>query len=94
MTPANLCKPIHDIINYPTSIHTFVSRKCGREEEKLQKIEYLENENSFLDEIKNIFHFSFGEKIKISKKIADTSFKFFLTVLPSIKFQIFLNYDF
>ena len=39
---------------------------------KIMKIEYLENEKSFLDEIKNIFHLiglfiglSFGEKIKI-----------------------------
>ena len=30
--------------------------KCGREEEKLQKLEYLENEKSCLDEIKNTFH--------------------------------------
>ena len=30
------------------------SRKCGKEGNKLQKIEYLENEKSFLDEIKNI----------------------------------------
>ena len=33
----------------------FKSGKCGKEE-KLQKFEYLENEKSFLDEIKNIFH--------------------------------------
>ena len=30
--------------------------KCGKEEEKLEKFEYLENEKSFLDETKNIFH--------------------------------------
>ena len=58
------------IINYSTSICSFESRKCGKEEEKLQKFEYLKNEKSFLDEIKNIFQFlieglSFGEKIKI-----------------------------
>ena len=45
-----------DIINYSTSIYPFVSGKCGKEVKKLQKIEYLENEKSFLDEIKNIFH--------------------------------------
>ena len=56
ITPANLCKAIHDIINYSTSICSFKSRKCGKEEEKLQKCEYLENWKSFLDEIKNIFH--------------------------------------
>ena len=29
---------------------------CGKEAKKSQKLEYLENENSFLDEIKSIFH--------------------------------------
>ena len=44
------------IINYSTHICSFESGKCGKEEEKLQKFEYLENKKSFLDEIKNIFH--------------------------------------
>ena len=52
----NLCKSFHDIIKYSTSIYPFESGKCGKEGKKLQKIEYLENENNFLDEIKNIFH--------------------------------------
>ena len=42
--------------NYSTSIYPFESRKCGKEGEKLQKFEYLENKKSFRDEIKNIFH--------------------------------------
>ena len=46
IAPANLCKPIHDIINYSTSICPFESGKCGKEEEKLHKFEYLENEKS------------------------------------------------
>ena len=45
----------------------------------MQKHEYLKNEKSFLDEIKNIFHSFWGAiiwlKIKIWSKIADTSFK-------------------
>ena len=49
------CKSNHDIINYFTSICPFESVKCGKEH-KSQKFEYLENEKSFLDEIKNIFH--------------------------------------
>ena len=53
LTPANLCKPIHDIINYSTSICPFEFGKCGKEGKKLQKTEYLENKKSFLDEIKN-----------------------------------------
>ena len=53
---ANLYKSIQDIINYSTSICPFESGKCGKEEKKLQKIEYLENQKSFLDEIKIIFH--------------------------------------
>ena len=56
MTPENLCKPIQDIINYSTFIRSFESGKFGSEEEKLQKLEYLQNERNILDEIKNIFH--------------------------------------
>ena len=59
---------MHGIINYSTSICFFESGKSGKEEEKIQKFEYLENEKSFLDEIKNISHSfrkAFGEKIKI-----------------------------
>ena len=58
---------IHDIINYSTFICSFESGKFGKERKKLQKCEYLENEKSFLDEIKSIYHFeglSFGEKDK------------------------------
>ena len=51
---ANLCKPIHDIISYSTSIWSFESRKCGKEEKKLQRSQYLEREKNFLEEIKNI----------------------------------------
>ena len=57
---------MHDIINYSTSICPFESGKCGKEEAKLQKSEYLENEKSFLDEIKTFFTvlegLSFGKK--------------------------------
>ena len=60
ITPENLCKPIHDIINYSISICSFKSRKCGKEEEKLQKFEHLKNKKSFLDE-----GLSLDEKIKI-----------------------------
>ena len=56
ITSANLCKPIHDIINYSTSIWPFEFGKCGIEGKNLQKFEYLENEKSLLDEIKNVFH--------------------------------------
>ena len=52
----NLCKSIHDIIYYSTSICPFEPGKCGKEGKKLQKVKYLENERSFLDEIKNISH--------------------------------------
>ena len=64
---------------YSISICFFGSGKSGKEEEKIQKFEYLENEKSCLDEIKTFFTvfegLSFGEKIKIWLKIADTSFK-------------------
>ena len=46
---------------------------------EIQKIEYLENENSFLDEIKTFLivfeDLSFDQRIKIWQKVADTSFK-------------------
>ena len=44
------------IINYSTFISPFLSRKHGKEGEKIQKFEYFENEKSFLVEIKNTFH--------------------------------------
>ena len=42
--------------NYSTTICPFGSGKCGKEGKKLQKSEYLENEKSFFNEIKNIFY--------------------------------------
>ena len=45
---------------YSTSICPFESGKCGKEEKKSQKFEYLEKEKSFFDEIKNIFHGFWG----------------------------------
>ena len=47
---------MHDIINYSTSICPFETGKSGKEEEKIQKVEYLKNTKSFLDEMRNIFH--------------------------------------
>ena len=41
--------------NLLLSICPSESGKCGKEGEKLQTFEYLKNEKSFLDEIKNIF---------------------------------------
>ena len=49
ITSADLRKLVHDIINYSSSICPFESGKCGKEGKKLQKFEYLENEESFLD---------------------------------------------
>ena len=45
-------------MNYSISISRFESRNCGKEGKKSRKYEYLENEKSFLDETKNIFHSS------------------------------------
>ena len=47
---------MHDIISYSTSICPFESGKSGKKEEKRQQFEYLENEKSFLYEIKKNFH--------------------------------------
>ena len=43
-------------LNYSDLTCPFESGKCGKEGEKLQTFEHLENEKSFLDEIKSIFH--------------------------------------
>ena len=52
------------MINHSTFTCPFESGKCGKEGKKLQKIEYLENKKSFLDEtISEVL--SFGKKIKI-----------------------------
>ena len=54
-TSANLCDPIHENINYSTSICPFESGKCEKERQKLQKFEYLKNEESFSNHMKNMF---------------------------------------
>ena len=65
--------------------------KVWKGREKITKIRISENEKSFLDEIKNIFHrLSFGEKIKIGQKIADSSFK---CVWRSLLFQVVGRFD-
>ena len=43
----------HKLFN---SICPFESGKCGKEGKKIQKFEYLDNEKSFIDKIKSIFH--------------------------------------
>ena len=53
-------------MNYSTFICPFVSGKCGKEGKKLQKFEYVENEKTFLDGIKNSFH-SFSRAIMCGK---------------------------
>ena len=67
MASANLCKSVHDITNYSTSICAFKFGKCEKEGKNYKK--YLEKEKSFYDKIKNIFivfeGLPFGEKIKI-----------------------------
>ena len=55
ITSANLCKPIHDIINHSTSICPFESNKCGKEGKKIQKIAKLKNEKLFWWNKKNSF---------------------------------------
>ena len=64
---------MHDIINYSTSFCPFESGKCGMEEEKIGKSEYLENEKSFLDEIKNIFQFLKGYHLVENKNVIKNS---------------------
>ena len=67
----NLCKPMYDIINYSTSICPFESGKFGKEGKKLQKCEYLENENSFFIAFEGLPWWKNKKMIKNT----DTSFK-------------------
>ena len=70
----NLCKSIHDIINYYTSICPFEYGKCGKGGKKFHTFEYLKTEKSFLNEKKKkkktifiVFKgLAIGEKIKKS----------------------------
>ena len=60
-------------MHYSTSTCPFLRGKWGKEGKKLQKPEYLDNEKSFFDEIKNIFHsfwkdYHFVEKQKLDTK--------------------------
>ena len=47
ITSVNLCKSIHDIVNYFTSICLFESGKFGKEGKKLQEFEYLRTKRAF-----------------------------------------------
>ena len=47
ISSANLCKSIHGIINYSTSICPFEPGKCGKEGKKSQKFECLEMKRPF-----------------------------------------------
>ena len=51
----NLCKSIHDIINYSTLSCPFESGKCEKEWKKIQKFEYPEIKKSFFEKIKKHF---------------------------------------
>ena len=72
ITSANLCKPIHNIINYSTSILSFLIWEVWKGREKISKFKYLENEKSFLDEIRHFLQFLNGyhlvKKYKFDKK--------------------------
>ena len=48
-------KSINDIMYYSTSIYPSESGKCGKEEKKLQKSEYVKSKTSFLNDIQGIF---------------------------------------
>ena len=56
---------VDDVINFNiylgSSSKAMVDRKKKEGKIEIQKIKYLQNENSFLDEIKNIFHLGKNE---------------------------------
>ena len=66
---SNLCKPIHDIISYSTSICSFESGKCGKERIDYKKLNISSMTRAFSMKLKSFFiafeGLSFGERIKI-----------------------------
>ena len=53
---ANLCKPIHDIIKYSTSIYPFETEKFRKEGKNYKNLNISRSKRGFLDEIKTSFH--------------------------------------
>ena len=47
ITSANVCKSIHDIINYSTTSCPFESGKCGEEGEKLKNLNISRTKRAF-----------------------------------------------
>ena len=47
MISANICKKIHDIINYSTAISPFESGKCGKERKKYKNLNILRTKEAF-----------------------------------------------
>ena len=50
---------VYDVINFKIYLQATLKAMADREKKrgrKIQKYEYLENEKSFLDEIKSVFH--------------------------------------
>ena len=72
--------------NYSTFICPFESRKCGKTGKKLEKFEYLENKNSFLDE-KKVF-FKVFEGLSFAEKIANTNFNVCSTLPNPKKYKV------
>ena len=75
----NVCKPVHDIINYSTSIYPLESGKCGKEGKNYKNLNISRNKKFFRWSKKTFLvvfkGLSFGEKIENWQKIGDTSFK-------------------
>ena len=79
ITSANLYKPIHDIINYFTSICSFESGKCAKG--KNYKNLNVSRINSFLDKI----------KIKHMWRMWGTPHNFFLAFIDELEKQIIIT---
>ena len=65
ITILNLCKPIHDIINYSTAICPFESGKCGKEEENYKNLNISRMKRRWNKET----FFSVFERLSLDAKI-------------------------
>ena len=78
MTPENVCKPIHDIINYSTFICPFEPGKLGKQGKKYKDLNISRTNKALLLKKKNIFivfeALSFGKKNENLIKYSEQKF--------------------
>ena len=71
--PKNNIRKFMQAYSWHCKLFHFHLSKCGKEGEKLQKLEYLNNKKSSLDEIKSIFNSFSKLQFSMFKKVVSKS---------------------